>query len=197
MPVEIQKAAIELVRQVTGGTIEAATPAWISRPGKAECGKRWPLVCAIYHDLTGLVLPEVLPSSFRHTVDGVLKLAGSAPRVIEVDEMQHFNHFRGMSLRRYPANWPVAFDIHDWIPRCRGEPKQKPGGPAKPMPPLFPGDAGRHHQRAFRDALSDLLPPDYGYLPTLRIAEFEVKGWIGTASGKERMAELLDARRVI
>jgi len=194
MPLEMQKAVIELVRQVTGGTIEAATPEWLDRPGKLECGRRWPLVCAMYHDLTGLVLPDVLPANNRRNVDGILRIGASAPRVLEVDEAQHFNHYRGMTLRRYPANWPVAFDLQDWIPRCKDEPKQKSGGFAKAMPPLFPNDGGRHQQRAFIDALTDLLPPDHGYLPTLRIADFEVKGWLGTASSRVRMAALLEAK---
>jgi hypothetical protein len=193
MPVKIQNAVIELVRQVTGSTIEATTPEWLIRPGKMECGKRWPLVCTIYHDLTGLVLPEVMPANDRRTLDCIVRFGASKLRVLEVDEIQHFNHYRGMTLRRYPANWPVAFDLHDWIPLCKDEPKQK-GDFAKAMPPLFPHDGGRHRQRAFRDALADLLPPDHGYLPTLRIADFEVKGWLNAASAKERMAALLETK---
>jgi hypothetical protein len=196
MPVEIQSAVIALIKQVTGGAVETATPDWLKRPGKAECGKRWPLVCANYHDLTGLVQPELMPANDTRTVDGVLKISGSAPRVLEIDEAPHFNHYRGMTLRRYPANWPVAFDLHDWIPKCKDEPRQK-GGFAKALPPLFPGDGARHQQRAFRDALADLLPPDHGYLPTLRIADFEVKGWLGAASAKERMAALLNTKLAV
>jgi len=112
--------------------------------------------------------------------------------VIEVDEGLHFNNYRGMTLRRYPANWPLAYDVKVWIRKSHDEPKTS-GGAAKPVP-LFPGDSGRHLQRAFRDALADILPLDHGYLPTLRIADFEVKGWINTASARKRMEELLDER---
>lgn len=49
-------------------------------------------------------------------------------------------------------------------------------------------------QRAFRDTLADLLPPEYGYLPTLRIADFEVNPWIYTRDAERRMRELLQAR---
>jgi hypothetical protein len=197
MPLKIQDAVIELVKQVTGGSVEASTPEWLNRPGKVECGKCWPLVCTIYHDLTGLVLPEVMPANNRRTIDGILKIGDSAPRVLEVDESQHFNHYRGMTLRRYPANWPVAFDLQDWIPRCKNEPKQKAGNFAKAVPPLFPDDGGRHRQRAFRDALADLIPLDQGYLPTLRIADFEVKAWLGAASAKERMIALLETKLAV
>ena len=191
MPPPIQKAVLDLVVQVTGGKIETAAPDWLMRPGKAACGKRWPLVRSIYHDLTGLELPEVPPANNWRGIDG-LSIAGAAPRVIEVDEGPHFNNFRGMTVRRYPANWPLAFDIKVWVRKSHDEPKQS-GGSAKPVP-LFPGDGGRHRQRAFRDALADILPPDHGYLPTLRIADFEVKGWIGTAHARKRMEELLEAK---
>ncbi|WP_457092568.1 hypothetical protein [Microvirga sp. P5_D2] len=62
------------------------------------------------------------------------------------------------------------------------------------MPPLFPGEGGRHRQRAFRDALTDILAPYYGFAPTLRIADFEVKDWIDLPDRAERMRGLLSAR---
>lgn len=192
MPPPIQKSVLDLVLKVTGGKIETAKPAWLMRPGKAECGKRWPLVRSIYHDLTGLDLPEAPPFSNWRGIDGFVSASGAMPRIIEVDEAQHFNNYRGMTLRRYPANWPLAYDVKVWIRKSHDEPLPK-GGAAKPVP-LFPGDMGRHLQRAFRDALSDLLPADYGYQPTLRIADFEVKGWIGTAHAARRMEELLDGK---
>jgi hypothetical protein len=40
--------------------------------------------------------------------------------------------------------------------------------------PLFPGPGGRHRQRAFRDALADLLAPEHGWLPTIRISDREI-----------------------
>jgi len=195
MPPPIQKAVLDLVLQVTGGRIETAAPDWLMRPGKQASGKRWPLLRSIYHDLTGLDLPEILPAGNWRGLDGLVSAAGGAPRVIEVDESLHFNNFRSMTLRRYPANWPLAYDVKVWIRKSHDEPRSSgsAGGSAKPVP-LFPGDGGRHQQRAFRDALADILPPDHGYLPTLRIADFEVKGWINTASARKRMEELLDER---
>ena len=195
MPPPIQKAVLDLVLQVTGGRIETAAPDWLMRPGKQASGKRWPLLRSIYHDLTGLDLPEILPAGNWRGLDGFVSAAGAAPRVIEVDEGLHFNNYRGMTLRRYPANWPLAYDVKVWIRKSHDEPRTSgtSGGAAKPVP-LFHGDSGRHQQRAFRDALADILPPDHGYLPTLRIADFEVKGWIGTASARKRMEELLEER---
>jgi hypothetical protein len=52
----------------------------------------------------------------------------------------------------------------------------------------------RHRQRAFRDALTDLLAPHHGFAPTLRIADFEVKDWISLPERVDRMRHLLLAR---
>lgn len=46
---------------------------------------------------------------------------------------------------------------------------------ASPLPSSFPGDGGRHKQRAFRDLLADLIPPLNGWQPTCRVSDDEVK----------------------
>jgi hypothetical protein len=120
--------------------------------------------------------------------------ATSPPRIIEVDESQHFNCYRGKTLGLYPAELQLAFDRKTWVDRSQAEPLQKSGGWAARKPPLFPDAGGRHLQRAFRDALADILPPDYGFLPTLRIADFEVEPWIGTAGARKRMEDLLHCK---
>jgi len=89
-----------------------------------------------------------------------------------VDEAQHFNKYRALTLRSY-LDSPVAFDREAWLEACDEKKRLEGGGFAVPKPPLFPGDDGRHKQRAFRDALCDLLPPEYGFHPTARIAHFE------------------------
>jgi hypothetical protein len=42
--------------------------------------------------------------------------------------------------------------------------------------------------------LADLLPPEHGWKPTLRIADFEVLPWIYTSGAEARMRALLDER---
>jgi hypothetical protein len=139
------------------------------------------------------LLCEEMPKNNRRRVDGILQRANSS-RIVEVDESQHFNCYRGITLRLYPAELQLAFDRKIWIDHSQGEPQQKSGGWAAPKPPLFPNAGGRHLQRAFRDALADILPPDHGFLPTLRIADFEVGPWIWTASARSQMEELLDRK---
>lgn len=191
MALELQKAVLNLVVNVTGGSIVSDTPNWLKRPGKVECGARWPLVCGIYRKLTGLELKEVMPRKESRRVDGTLRCVGLAARIIEFDESQHFNRYRGITLSQYPVELQLAFDRETWIRYSRDEPRQKSGGWAKPKPPLFDTVGGRHLQRAFRDALADILPPDHGFEPTLRIADFEVKLWVNAANAPQRMDELL------
>jgi hypothetical protein len=59
MPRELERAVVELVVRVLDAHV-IPTPSWLIRPGKDECGKQWPLVQAIYRDLTGLELPRVM-----------------------------------------------------------------------------------------------------------------------------------------
>jgi hypothetical protein len=193
MPLELQNVVIDQVLRSTRAAIHQ-TPSWLIRPGISECGSEWALICRIYNSLTGLTLPEAMRAIERRTVDLVFQIDGARPRILEVDERQHFNEFRLTTLKQYPPGVPVAFDIGEWERACRAKTKLEGGGFAAPKPPLFPGEGGRHRQRAFRDALCDLLPPLHGYLPTLRIAEFEVRDWIFTPTAPARMDQLLRQR---
>ncbi len=191
---DLERIAIQIVRDIVGGDLLSETPRWLMRPGREECGRVWNLVKTIYNDLTGLDLSEVMPSNERRKVDAILKVGVKAPRILEIDESQHFNQYRARTLRLYPANIILAFDKEAWLRRCEEKKKLEGGGFAKPKPPLFPGPDGRHRQRAFRDAICDLLPPEYGFLPTLRLADFEIVSWLRSPNAKERMAELLQRR---
>jgi hypothetical protein len=195
MPLEFQKAVLDLVIQVTGGTIESRTPHWLMRPGLIECGDHWQLVCKIYRQLTGLQLPKEMPSREFRRIDGILEFGGSGKRIVEIDESQHFNQYRGMTLRLYPKEIQLAFDRNTWVDRSQAKLWPKSGGGfAAPRPPLFPNAGGRHRQRAFRDALADILPPDHGFNATLRIADFEVRPWIGTECARTHMEDLLNGK---
>jgi hypothetical protein len=191
---ELQDAVTDVMRRILDAD-QLGTPGWLVRPGRAECGRRWPLVQRIYSILEpDQVLPEVMRPVERRTVDAVLLRDGEPPRILEVDESQHFNRFRAATLRAYPKSVRVAFPVGVWIERSEAKQRLEGGGFAAPRPPLFPGPNGRHRQRAFRDALSDILPPLHGYLPTLRIADFEVKPWIFGPEPDDQMRSLLEQR---
>lgn len=192
MPREIESATVSVLTEICGPPLP--TPEWLIRPGKAECGERWSLVRTIYSRLTGLELPERMPPAEWRTVDGVFRLNSNAAFILEVDETQHFNSFRATTLRCYPADLELAFDRDEWIRRCDRKTRLEGGGFAKPRPPLFPGENGRHRQRAFRDALCDILPPVHGFLPTLRLGDFELSSWIERQEAASRMESLLSDR---
>lgn len=190
---ELQRAVVALVVRIIGAEI-STTPRWLLRPGPVDCGSTWNTVCAIYTELTGLELPETMPARETRRVDAVLDVAGEAPRILEVDETQHFNRYRALTLRRYPPRASFAFPIARWIEQSEKKARLEGGGFGKPKPPLFPAEWGRHQQRAFRDALADLLPLEHGWAPTLRIGDFEVLPWIYGSQAETRMRELLEAR---
>jgi hypothetical protein len=196
LPLKVQNRGLELIRKVLGG-IEEQTPAWLMRPAAKECGRCWPLINKIYLDLTGLHLPSEMPERERRKVDCVLKQPNGESRIIEVDESQHFNLYRAKTLKLYPDDVLVAFDRNIWIKRSEAKKRLEGGGFGKSKPPLFPGEGGRHRQRAFRDALADILPPEYGFKPTLRLAYFEVDGWLAADSASEMMADLLRNRGLL
>jgi hypothetical protein len=62
---ELERVAVELVGVVYGGR-ELSTPDWLKRPGRAEAGRRWRVLGSIYHELTGMELPEVMPPRASH-----------------------------------------------------------------------------------------------------------------------------------
>ena len=191
---ELERSVVGLVREILSGE-PAAMPEWLVRPGKIECGDRWPLVQELYGDLSGgLELPEVMRLVEWRTLDAILQVPGEPPRILEFDETQHFNPYRARALRIYARAVPLAFPSGIWIERSERKAKLERGGFGEPKPPLFPGEGGRHRQRAFRDALCDLLPPDHGFLPTLRIADFEVEAWLHAADARAQMTDLLRGR---
>ena len=193
MPRELERAVTGMVVGILDARL-SSTPNWLIRPGRVECGAQWPLVQTIYRDLTGLELPEVMRPVERREVDAVLVVEGSLPRILEVDERQHFNEFRARTLRHYEGKIPLAFDAAAWIERSMQKQRLEGGGFAKPKPPLFPGENGRHRQRAFRDALADILPLEHGLAPTLRIGDFEVRDWLFGGDTEGLMRSLLDVK---
>lgn len=194
---ELQARVLEVLAKSTGRRVyDGPTPAWLLRPGREECGPLWRTVRAMYRELSdGLELPDEMPVREWREIDGVIGGRGTPWRLVEVDESQHFNPHRAVTLKRYPKNAPLAFPIDVWLAASQERSAVRGGGWAKPKPPLFPMEGGRHRQWAFRDALADLLPPLHEYAPTLRIADFEVEPWIWDARGATvRLGQLTEER---
>ncbi len=115
------------------------------------------------------------------------------PFIFELDET-HFNTYRATTLRLYPDTLQIGFSKDHWIRHCLQKKKLEGGSFAKPKPPLFPDTNGRHQQRAFRDALVDLLPQEHGFAPTLCLTDFEIRDWIRTPEATDHMIQLIETR---
>lgn len=95
---------------------------------------------------------------------------GPSGGIVEVDEVQHFTTARLLTLDHYPESVPLGFEIGEYrrlIERWR------PKGDrafAHRVSTDFPRRGGRQAQRAYNDALRDLLAPTFTGLPVIRIA---------------------------
>jgi hypothetical protein len=194
----LEQATVRELQKALGCEF-GSTPSWLLRPGLAECGVRWSLVCDIYLALTGLQLPEKMPPRETRRVDAVIELPGQPPRIFEFDESQHFNSYRATTLGLYPEEVESAFPRQTWLLACDESTRKlsTTGGWGKAKPPLFPEPGGRHVQRAFRDALADLLPGVHGWAPTLRLADFEVEDWIQGSDAQPKLGAVLAERLVL
>ena len=90
--------------------------------------------------------------------------------IIEVDEVQHFTTARLKTFEFYPSEVPVGYDLEEYKSltlrwRVRGD-----AAFAHKVASDFPDRGGRQAQRAYNDALRDLLAPTFTRCPCLRIA---------------------------
>jgi hypothetical protein len=108
--------------------------------------------------------------------------------LIEVDEVQHFTSARLLTLDHYPADQQLGFDISEYrelIGQWRGKGDR---AYAHKTSSDFPQPGGRQAQRAYNDALRDLLAPTFTGHPVIRIP---VPGRSLTGA-LERLESLLD-----
>lgn len=194
---ELQRRVALLLREVLAEVTleEEVAPEWLRRPGREEIGVGWSLVSTVYSELTGLELPESMPPRERRRLDMVLTYPDGRRRIVEFDETQHFSGARAQTLAHY-GGVAVAFDVDEWRERSVARAGREPGGGfAAPKPPLFPGEGGRHRQRAFRDFLADYLPTiQVEWLPTARIHDTEAKAALKESSPAAAVAQLWTAR---
>ena len=191
---ELQERVLEVLEAAVRRRItRAPRPEWLSRPGRQECRTEWKRIRHIYRQLTdGMELPETMPPKEWRELDGLFGGRGLPLRLVEIDERQHFNEFRAMTLSLYPKSNRLGFPAEIWL----AESRRRVVRAGRATPPLFSMAGGRHRQRAFRDAMTDLLPPLYGYAPTLRVADFEVEPWIWQRGAAPRLRRLIEPRLV-
>lgn len=161
--------AFEAAAKADGVPLVRAQFPWINQRGHfglpAEAAGAVETLAEIFTALGGIEDAQAakrltaLPGDFVHVESGVS---------IEVDESQHFTSFRLATLDLYPADVPLGFEIDEYKALCRDwAAKSDKYRAAKPAVGFGPG--GRQRQRAYNDALRDLVIPALGYPPVIRV----------------------------
>jgi len=89
--------------------------------------------------------------------------------VVEYDEVQHFTSARLTTFAHYPPQARLGFDRHEYIAIVEQWRTKGDRGFAHKEAAEFPCPLGRMRQRAYFDALRDLVAPHFGHGPVVRI----------------------------
>jgi hypothetical protein len=87
----------------------------------------WPVIQEIYGELTGMQLPETMPPRELRRVEITLLYPDGSRQFLEIDETQHFNQWRALTLDFYPDDVPVGFPKDQWKDRSNKTLKLKGG----------------------------------------------------------------------
>ena len=93
-----------------------------------------------------------------------------AGQLVEVDELQHFTTARTRALELYPAGAELGYDLDQYRRLCEHWHPKADKAFAHRTSADFPRTGGRQAQRAYNDALRDLLAPVFTGNPVIRIA---------------------------
>lgn len=125
---------------------------------------------------------QALLGDFRHRESGTL---------IEVDTWQHFNHYRLIALNMYPPKVHLGFDLNEYRSLCRQwAPRSDHYRPDSAS--IVFGDAGDalQRQRAYEDALRDLVTPAMGRPPVVRVPANDGDGEAAYKRVRDQLLEL-------
>jgi hypothetical protein len=122
-----------------------------------------------------------LSGDFVHEPTGTL---------VEVDEHQHFTSARLTTLRLYPADAELGFDLERYIALCKKWRSQADRAFAHRHAACF-GVRGRQRQRAYYDALRDLATPAMEHPALIRIDAPVDNGRAAYKAHRDRLLELL------
>lgn len=111
--------------------------------------------------------------------------------IIEVDEVQHFTPARLTTLRLYPTEAPLGFDLDQYVSLCERHRTRADKYRFKKEARGFPGEGGRQRQRAYYDALRDLSAQALGYAPVIRIPVFDDNGRAAYRANRDRLRAAL------
>ena len=99
--------------------------------------------------------------------------------VVEIDEVQHFTCYRHLTLMKIKSSSInlFGFDVDEYLSWCieKKEESLRKGQKGYRTPRIdFPSELGRANQRAYFDAMKDILITKNLKMPILRISEFEI-----------------------
>jgi hypothetical protein len=116
-----------------------------------------------------------LPGDFIHPSTGTM---------IEIDEVQHFTSYRMRSFAHYPGGASLGFDSGEYVNICKEYCRTADAYRLNKAASGF-GPGGRQRQRAYNDALRDLVIPAMGQPPLIRIPAPDGNG--AAAFGRNRV----------
>lgn len=90
--------------------------------------------------------------------------------VIEVDEVQHFTTARARTFDLYPGTIRLGYSLDEYVGLVHRWKASGDRNFAHQTAADFPEQGGRQSQRAYNDALRDLLAPTFTGYPVIRIA---------------------------
>lgn len=182
--------AFQAAAAADGITLIRARVPWINQRGHLglppEAAPGFATMSNIFEALDGIESEQsakrltALPGDFLHPESGTF---------IEIDEHQHFTTFRLATLDRYPSDLKVGFDIDEYRELCRAWSAKADRYRAGKDAVGF-GASGRQRQRAYNDALRDVVAPALGHPGVVRVAAPERDGTAAYLRVRDRLAQL-------
>lgn len=112
---------------------------------------------------------DVLAAKRRGTAPTPDLICAESGCLVEVDEVQHFTSARLTSLDFYPESAGLGFDLEEYRALIERWKTKGDRAYAHKVSRDFPAAGGRQAQRAYNDALRDLLAPGFTGHPVIRI----------------------------
>lgn len=176
MPVGDCQRDFQAAAAADGVLLTAGRVSWINRRGHFDlppaASSILPLMQEIFELLGGDLNAQRSKTSIPLTSDLFHEPSGT---FIEIDETQHFTSFRAATLRRYPIDTPLGFDHHGYLSLCDEWSARADRYRAAKRAVGF-GAGGRQRQRAYNDALRDLVTPLVTGRPLIRVPAPERDG---------------------
>jgi hypothetical protein len=110
-------------------------------------------------------------------------------QLVEVDEIQHFTSDRLRTLELYPPEVSLGFDLGFYRDLCDRHHRTADRYRADKTATDFPFPGGRRAQRAFLDAVRDLLAPYLAGHPVLRVPAPECDAALAFARAERSLFE--------